>query len=72
MNENRICHLVCNFVRVMLRMQVYLEPSHPQQGQLNSVDKPYDELGLVWDCGERVVDTDHHILMVVAIKMIDL
>ena len=59
----------------MLRMQVYLDPSHPQQGQLNSdlsrleaAAQPYDELGLVWDCGERVVDTDHHILLVVEME----
>ena len=49
-------------------MQVYLDPSHPQQGQLHSdlsrleaVAQPYDELGLVWDCGARVIDTDNHI-----------
>ena len=62
----------------MLGMQVYLDPSY-QQGQMNSdlsrleaAAQPYDELGLVWDCGERVVDTDHHILLVVAIETIDL
>ena len=60
-------------------MQVHLDPSHPRQGQLNShlsrleaAAQPYDEFGLVWDCGERVVDTDHHILLVVAIETIDL
>ena len=63
----------------MLRMQVYLDPSHPQQGQLNSdlsrleaAAQPYDELGLVRDCGEWVVDTDHHRLLVVAIETTDL
>ena len=67
--------MVCNCVRVMLRMQVYLDPSHPQQGQLHSdlsQLEPYDELGLVRDCGERVVDTDHHRLLVVAIETTDL
>ena len=70
--------MVCNCVRVVLRMQVYLDPSYSPQGQLNSdlsqleaAAQPYDKLGLVWDCGERVIDTDHHIL-VVAIETIDL
>ena len=60
-------------------MQVYLDPSHPQQGQLNAdlsrleaVAQPYNELGIVWDCGEMVVDTDHLILLVVAIETLDL
>ena len=68
--------MVCNCVRVM---QSVPQPSHHQQGQPNSdlsqleaTAQPYDELGLVWDCGERVVDTDHHILLVVAIETIDL
>ena len=58
---------------------MYLDLSHPQQGQPNSdlprlegAAQPHDEFGLVWDCGERVVDTDHLILLVVAIETIDL
>ena len=60
-------------------MQVYLQPSHPQQGQPHSdlsrlevAAQPHDEFGLVWDCGKRVVDIDHLILLVVAIATIDL
>ena len=53
-------------------MQVYLDLSHPQQGQLNpdlsrleAAAQPYDSFG-------TVVDTDHHILLVVALETIDL
>ena len=60
-------------------MQVYLNLSHPQQRQPNSdlsrlegAAQPHNEFGLVWDCSERVVDSDHLILLVVAIETIDL
>ena len=63
----------------MLGMQLYLHTSPPQEGQLNfdlsqleAAAQPYYDLGLVWDYGERVVDTDHHILLVVAMETIDL
>ena len=47
-------------------------PLNSDLSRLEAAAQPYNELGLVWDCSERVVDTDHHILLVVAIEMIDL
>ena len=51
-------------------MQVYLDPSHPQQGQLNSdlsrleaAAQPYNEFGLVWDCGETQTITYSWLLL---------
>ena len=70
-NRLGICHAVCNnCVRVLLRMQVYCDPSHPHQGQLNSdlsqleaTAQPYDELGHVWDCGETQTITYSWLLL---------
>ena len=66
-------------VYTAIGMQTYLNLSHPQQGQpnpdlsrLEGAAQPHDEFGLIRDGGERVVNPEHLVLLVVAIETIDL